>query len=257
MIFVLFSIPNVDATPYGKKILDSDSLFIQFGDDKKEFGNKVNPILERLEVKSNGSMISIHDPEFRIMGNSFTIKSITDEYGVIIFGINHNSSFNLRTILFVEDKIIKFNDHAELSNSTSQYASTIPETTQKPNNLHILIQSPKSVFNSQDFDFDIKSFDKSKYSGNDFQNFFGKIDNVEIIVVVKNPQGDTIETLNGITTYGVFRGKIHVPENLWPAGWYSIDISAHSDLGDVQKTISFYVMGQTPPKGNTCTTPPC
>ncbi|PIY90513.1 MAG: hypothetical protein COY74_01000, partial [Nitrosopumilales archaeon CG_4_10_14_0_8_um_filter_34_8] len=123
------------------------------------------------------------------------------------------------------------------------------------NNLHILVQNPLATFNARDFDFDIKAFDKLQYSGNDFQTFFGKIDGVKITAITKNPEGKILNSQTGITKYGIYEGKIYVPENLWPRGWYTIEISADGDIGSVQKTIEFYVAGQTPSHGGS--TPSC
>jgi hypothetical protein len=115
----------------------------------------------------------------------------------------------------------------------------------------MLVQNPQTTYNAKDFNFDVKIFDKSKYSGNDFQNFFGKIDGIRITAIIKNPEGKILDTQTGVTKYGIYNGKIYVPANLWSKGLYTIDISASGDIGEAQKIIKFYVAGKTPPKGGT------
>ena len=242
LAITISTIPAYGATFQGK-ILESDSVTIKFGTDVIDYKGNIMPLIEKVELKLNSDSILVKNPVFRMMGSSFVIKSFEDN--IIIYGINKGSSFNFHTLIFTDNNQIKINDNAQFST-----AEIIQEqTAQKTNNLHILVQSSLTTFNAQDFNFDIKAFDKLQYSGNNFQNFFGKIDGVKITAITKSPEGKVLNNQTGITKYGLYEGKIHVPANLWPSGWYAIEISADGDIGSVQKTIKFYVAGQTPPKG--------
>ena len=239
------------ATPFEGKILNSDSVFIQFGKDILDSSGFKIATIEKVEIKFNESSITVSNPQIRFMADSFVIKSFEDN--LVIYGFNHESSFNLRTIIFAGE-IIKFNDYSKLNSPEIKgFGRILPENETPLDNLHVLVQNPKTVFNTQNFTFDVKTFDKSQYFGNDFQNFFGKVNGVKIAAVIKDPEGNIKTTLNGVTEFGEYSGNIYIPENLWSKGWYSVEISAKSDLGEVEKTIEFYVAGQTPPSGgNPC-----
>lgn len=255
ILLVSISVIPSYATTFQGKLLESDSVKIKFGDDAIDYKGNVTPTIETVELKSNGDSILVKNPILRTIGNSFAIKSFEDS--TIIYGISKGSTFNLHTLIFVDGNMIKFNSNAEFP-TQEIINKAVPETTiQKTNNLNILVKNPQTTYNAKDFNFDVKTFDKSKYSGNDFQNFLGKVDGVEIVAVVKDPKGNILETQKGVTKYGIYQGKIYVPENIWSRGWYSIDISAKSELGQIQKTIEFYVIGEKTPMGDTCRVPPC
>lgn len=239
------------ATIFQEKLLESDSVKISFGDDVIDYNGSVKPTIETVELKSNVDSILVKNPFFRTMGNSFTIKSFEDS--TIIYGINKGSTFNLHTLIFVDGNTIKFNDVAKFSILEIIKEVTPEDTVQKTNNLNMRVQNPQTTYNGKYFNFDVKTFDKSKYSGGDFQNFLGKLDGVKITAVTKSTDDKILDTQIGITKYGIYEGKIYVPENLWGKGWYTIEISASSDIGNAQKTIEFYVAGQTAYKGgSTC-----
>lgn len=172
-----------------------------------------------------------------MLGNNFIIKSFEDS--TVVYGISEDSTFIFHTIIFVDGNIIKFNDSAKFSTSKLIKEVVPEETIQKTINLNMLVQNPQTTYNAKDFNFDVKIFDKSKYSGNDFQNFFGKIDGIRITAIIKNPEGKILDTQTGVTKYGIYNGKIYVPANLWSKGWYTIDISANGDIGEAQKSLSF------------------
>src|SRR3989338_3543814 len=249
LMISISAIPSY-ATTFQGKSLESNSVKIMFGDDRADYKGNVKSIIETVELKSNVGSILVQNPILRIIGNNFTIKSIED--GIVIYGINKGSTFNLHTMIFVDGNIVKFNDVAEFAVPEIIVVSP-EETLQKTNNINILVQNPQTTYNAKYFNFDVKTFDKSKYAGNDFQNFFVKIDGVKITAVTKNQDGKILDTQTGITKYGMYKGKIYVPENLWGKGWYTIEILASGDLGEAQKTIEFHVAGQTPQNGgNTC-----
>lgn len=243
LIISISVIPSY-ATTFQGKLLESDSVKISFDDDVVDSSGNVKPTIEMVELKSNTGSILVENPIFRTIGNSFVIKSFEDN--IVIYGINKGSTFNLHTLIFVNQNILKFKDVAKFSTPEIIKEAIPEETEQKTNNLNMLVQSPQITYNAKNFNFSVKTFDKSKYAGSDFQNFFGKIDGVKITTITKSPDNKILNTQTGITKYGIYEGTIYIPENLWIRGWYTIEISASGDIGEAQKTITFYVAGQTP-----------
>lgn len=257
MMLLSISIMPAFATQFDGKLMDSDTITIQFGDDAIDFRGNSHPVIESATLKANGSILQLPNPEIKLLGNSFVLKSINDDFASITYGINRGDSFQIKTLLFEGENLIKFQDTVTLQNKPSDVvgitSSNSTNIVSSTNNLHILTQAPSTVYNGADFLFDVKTYDKTKYSGNDFQNFYGKIDGINIVVVVKSPDGKVLDTQKGISKFGIYTGKVYVPENIWSAGWYSVEISADGDLGMDQKIINFYVLGTTANRGVACT----
>ena len=248
---ITISVSPSYSTTFQGKSLESDSVKIMFGKDRIDYYGNKTPTLEKVELKSNGSSILVENPILRMMGDSFVIKSFEDS--TIIYGFSQGSTFVLHTLIFADGNIIRFSDNVEFPTPEITQKVIPEETSPKINNLNMLVQNPQFTYNAEEFNFDIKTFDKSKYSGNDFQNFFGKVDGVKIVAITKSPEGKILNTQTGVTQYGIYNGKVYVPENLWSKGWYTLEISASGDIGESQKTIEFYVAGQTTPNGGkTC-----
>lgn len=252
-VLIAVSVMPVFASQYEGKIIDSNSLYIEFGKDAFDIHGEITPTINKAMIKSDGVSIPLYNPTFKERGSSFVLKSFEDDFNLITYGESKGDSFNLRTSMYAGNGLLKFNDVSDFKSTEAKpIIEQKTEDTQK-NNLHTLVQSPKTVFNGEQYHYDLKTFDKSKYSGNDFHNFNGKVDGVEVVAVVKDPDGKIIDTQNGVTKFGVYQGSVYIPENLWARGWYIIDISSNSELGQAENTIVFYVMGQTADKdGSIC-----
>jgi len=116
--------------------------------------------------------------------------------------------------------------------------------------IHFLLDQHERVYNKQDYKFFVKTFDKSIYAGNNFDNFQGKIDGVEIFAIITDPTGVKKADFSGITENGIYEGSINVPDNLWQRGWYTVDLIIEFEGQSQFAQLTFYVHGQTVPSDN-------
>ena len=113
--------------------------------------------------------------------------------------------------------------------------------------IHFLLDQHERVYNKQDYKFFVKTFDKSIYAGNNFDNFQGKIDGVTVFAIITDPNGDVKADFSGMTENGIYEGSVNVPENLWQRGWYTVDLVVEYDGQSQFEQLTFYVYGRTVP----------
>jgi len=128
---------------------------------------------------------------------------------------------------------------------TPQYSLVVNEKTE----FHYLLDQYDQVYNNSEYKLFIKTFDKSIYSGTDFQNFEGKISGAKISAMIIDPNGMIKTIFQGTVENGMFEGGIIVPENLWQRGWYIVDIIIEFEDEAYLEQLSFYVLGETKSSG--------
>jgi len=121
--------------------------------------------------------------------------------------------------------------------------------------LHYLIDQYDRVYNKADYKLFIKTFDKSIYSGDDFQNFQGKVSGAKVSGIILDSDGDVIENFEGYVENGVFEGSVYVEENIWERGWYTVDIMIEYEGKFYPVQTTFYVYGEVV-SGDGLTCPP-
>ena len=114
--------------------------------------------------------------------------------------------------------------------------------------IHFLLDQHDRIYNKQDYKFFVKTFDKSVYAGDNFDNFQGKISGVTVTAIITDPNGEIKADFSGITENGIYEGSVYVPENLWQRGWYTVDLVIEYQGQSQFKQLTFYVFGQTVPK---------
>lgn len=118
--------------------------------------------------------------------------------------------------------------------------------------LHYLLDQYERVFTRDQYKFFIKTFDKSIYSGTDFQQFNGLIDGAKISAIIADPDGEIKADVQGIVEHGVYEGAVYVPENLWQKGWYIVDLVIEYDGKFYHDQLTFYVFGNPAPTSSGC-----
>lgn len=116
---------------------------------------------------------------------------------------------------------------------------------------HYLLDQYDQVYNNAEYKLFIKTFDKSLYSGTDFQNFEGKISGANISAMIVDPNGEIKTTFVGTVENGMFEGGVIVPENLWQRGWYTVNIIIEFEDEFYLEDLSFYVLGEVKSDGGT------
>jgi len=115
--------------------------------------------------------------------------------------------------------------------------------------IHILLDQYERVYNKAEYKFFVKTFDSTMYSGNDFQNFEGKISGAKVSAIIIDPNGEIKTDFEGFVENGLFEGSVLVPENLWQRGWYTVDIIIEFEGKFYPQQLIFYVYGAPVPDG--------
>lgn len=127
---------------------------------------------------------------------------------------------------------------------------------QDKTDLHILTDQYERIFNKSEYKLFVKTFDKSIYSGNDFEQFQGKISGAKVSTIIIDPNGEIKADFEGFVEDGIYEASVYVPENLWQKGWYSVDMIIEFEDKFYPQQLSFYVFGTvTPDGGNSNVTP--
>ena len=116
--------------------------------------------------------------------------------------------------------------------------------------LHLLLEQYERVYTKTDYKFFVKTFDKSVYWGDNFQNFDGKISGAKVSTIIIDPNGEIKADIEGYVTHGLYEGTVYVPENLWQRGWYTADIVIEFEGKFYLEQLTFYVYGNPPPPGS-------
>ena len=232
----------------GSDSLNKSFLTLEFTNDFVQH-KKTIPQIKSGELIVFDQKIDLSQADIYYManGNAIVIKSLNHDLNVVMYArASTNLDYLINTYLITDGLFEKIQIEANFT-VNSEIISLTSITEDKPK-IHFLIDQYDRVYNKNNYKFFVKTFDKSIYSGNNFQNFQGKIDGVGISAIITDPNGDVKADFSGITEYGIYEGVVYVPENLWQRGWYTLDLVIEYDDKFQFEQLTFYVYGQTPPK---------
>ena len=260
---IMFVVPSY-ALNLENKILvsDDENLIIEFGANTVKFlltKTITTPNLEfgmiRL-IDQDILLVGVDDDvSVRILGKSIAIKSL--DVPLIIYARNigdNNYSVNLYTV--ENNKFIKQTFTATLETTLViegetlvQIGSEVIEEVVTEPLINVLTSHYTNVDEGDPFKFTVKTFDITKYDGDEWANFYGKLDGVSIHAEILGPENQTFKTVDGVTEHGVFEGTVMIRENLWPKGWYtlSLDVSYKGDT--FHDDLKFFVESKFVPGG--------
>jgi len=253
-LLLLFLIPQA----FAYNSLENEHLFaesgditldLQFGEDDMKYGlsrTVITNTLDDVTLKIYGDEIPMSDPQVKISstGKHFRVSSIPEE--IIMYGHFDEDNSDYKIKLYIAGSTY------EASTSFKQEQPEIIEPTNNvipttKTDLNILTDQYERVYNKSDYKFFVKTFDNSKYSGNDFQVFQGKVSGAKVSAIIIDPNGEVKSDLSGYVENGIYEGSVYVPENLWQRGWYTVDIVIEFEGKFYQEQLSFYVFGEPQP----------
>ena len=255
---IMFVVPSY-ALNLENKILvsDDENLIIEFGD------NTVKSLLTKTITTPNleFGIIQLIDQDIllegafddvsvTVLGKSIAIKSL--DVPMIIYARNvgdNNYSINLYTI---DDGFKKQTFTATLETISVIKSETVVQTELKTSIpvieevvteplINVLTAHYQNVDAGDPFVFVVKTFDINKYDGSDWANWYGVLDDVTVHAEVLGLANQVLETIDGVTENGVFEGRVMVPDNLWPEGWYTLSINASYKGDTFHDDLKFFV----------------
>ncbi len=247
----MFVIPSYALNLENKVLVsDDENLIIEFGKNtvRSLLAETITtPNLEFGIIKLIDQDILLEgasdDVSISVLGDSIAITSF--DVPVIIYARNvgdNNYSINLYT---VDDG---FKKQTFIATLETILVIEIEEVVTEPL-INVLTAHYQNVDEGDPFIFVVKTFDINKYDGNEWNNFYGKLDGVIIRAEILGLSNQVLETVDGVTENGVFEGSVMVPENLWPEGWYTLSINASYKGDTFHDDLKFFVQTKFVPGG--------
>jgi len=228
------------------------SLEIEFGEDSATQFNSKNDI-----AKVNAVSLMIYDmeiplsnPQVKIFdnGNNFRISSISD--GVMMYGHKNSELGNYKINLYLasDSGQEKFSVNTDIQRDDDKNIEKIVTIKEKSQYVPILKMTSSHDFRTfwnDVFNIDVQTFDGRHNSNPKESNFNGRIDGVDISVLLSLDE-TLITTLSGITANnGNWKGEYFFKENLSAPGEYDVDVIA-SYLGEtVSESSTMFVFPTT------------
>ncbi|NIM25794.1 MAG: hypothetical protein GTN35_05605 [Nitrososphaeria archaeon] len=216
-VFAVADIENqtVVAQSKGGEII----LSLEFGENQISRFNKMIPTFQSGSLIVGDSIIEIVDARAKFMGNSFVVhsddiliyaKSMGEQGFQInsyLLGGNQLDAIKLTSVSMDEEEIIAEND--------SQKIETI-----------VLVQQDIRTFWNDNYDIEIKVFDKAINPKPQFYQSFGAIENANIQVTLKDLEGNQLTQFTGQTnSRGFWEGDYFVLQNLVVGGTYLVEVN--------------------------------
>lgn len=195
-------------------------LFLEFGENLISKFERVIPTLHSGLLVMGDRIVEIESPRTKIMGNSFVVhseniliyaKGIGNEQFLInsyLLGSNHFDPIKLNTIPIESDT------PSEIKNKSL------------PIEMIVLVQQDIKTFWNDNYDIEIKVFDKSINPKPQFYQSLGAINQAKVDVTLKNIEGEELVQISGQTnSKGYWDGDYFVTQNLVSGGVYFVKVS--------------------------------
>lgn len=253
-LLLIFLVPQAFAT----NSLEDEHLFaqsatlsldLQFGQDDIKYGmskNFVTNTLEDITLKLYDDEIPLSDAEVKVSpsGEHFRIFSVTD--GIIIYGHYNEDLKNYKINIYFtgQNGMVKHtvNTAAELQDDkVIEKQAEEPKAKYIPDLIITTDHDFKTYWNDN-FDIEVRSYDKRSNANPELNPFDGKINDANVTAII-SIDGDTVATLSGTTQNGQWKGQHYFIENISSPGEYIVDVIV-SNLGKTASyTSSMFVIG--------------
>ncbi len=219
-------------------------LSLEFGENLISRFDRIIPTLQSGLLVLGDSIVEIKDARTKIMGNSFVVHS--ENILIYAYGIG-NEHYLINSYLLGSNQLdpIRLETVPTLEDTTG-----IKEDT-KPIEMIVLVQQNFKTFWKENYNIAIKVFDKDINQNPQFHQSFGAVNQAEIVVTLKEVDGEKSTKLTGQTnSKGFWNGSLFVDQNLIPGGKYIVEVDVtYLDSNNFQKFETFIVSDTRSSKG--------
>jgi hypothetical protein len=216
--------------------LASSSLVLQSGIISTGTNDYIISNDMKIREFSNGKILRVSGTT--IDGNSYFVyhRIIDDE-------------ITLRGKIFLNGKFVPLE-----FNKVSEHTAVESSITEQPR-LKILVQQTERVYWEKDYDITVRVFDAELNKSNNFNQNWGHLSNIDILVEITNTKNELLTSFKGETDHnGIFEDDFIVKTKTMK-GEYFVKIFAGTGNNQVTKTLSMFVLGDK--SGDGCDLPPC
>lgn len=215
-VFAVADIENqtVVAQSKGGEII----LSLEFGQNQISRFNKMIPTFQSGSLIVGDSIIEILDARAKFMGNSFVVHS--DD--ILIYARSMGEKgFQINSYLLGGNQL----GAIKLTSVSMEKDSIAENNTQKIETI-VLVQQDIRTFWNDNYDIEIKVFDKAINPKPKFYQSFGAIENANIQVTLKDLEGNQLTKFTGQTnSRGFWEDDYFVLQNLVVGGTYLVEVN--------------------------------
>ncbi|MDH3277326.1 MAG: hypothetical protein OEL77_02120 [Nitrosopumilus sp.] len=194
-------------------------LFLDFGENIISKFNRIIPTLQSGMLVIGDQIIEIENARTKIMGNSFVVHS----ENILIYAKGlENNKFLINSYLIGSNQL----DAIQLATTPIEPdVSSEIKSNLIPIEMIVLVQQDIRTFWNENYDIEVKVFDKSINPKPQFFQSLGAINQAEIDVKLSDIEGIELAHLTGKTnSKGFWEGNYFVRQNLVSGGKYSVEV---------------------------------
>ena len=253
LILLIPLMPNSDAkiNLEGMSLLSEDgSLVIDFGENTLEqrlSKIKTIPTLEFgiVQTVSQHYFLDFSDNlSVKVYGNSIVVKSFDQQ--IFIYAQNIGSNNYLINAYTIDNGFKKQSFRGTLEPISgpetleSEIIGTLPE-------MNLLVKHTERLYWKESYFISARVFDAELNRFNEFDQNWGYITGIDILVEIFNGDDELLTSLSGQTgNTGYYEAEYYVIDNLNPRGAYTVNVTADNGQVELTKTFPLHILGQRP-----------
>jgi len=209
-----------------------------------------SPILESgiISTKNNDYIIS-NDFDIRqfFYGKILRISGTTiDGNFYYVYHKIIDDEIFLKGKIFLDGKFVPLEFNKEPEQVTKESSMPLEQPEMK-----ILVKQTERVYWKQNFDITIRVFNAELNRLNDFDQNWGYIPGIDILVEIFNEDDELLTSLSGQTgNTGYYDAEYYIVENLISRGDYIVNVTADNGQVQLTKTLPLYIFGERPDGGS-------
>jgi len=233
----VFGVPDIENKHIIAESKDGDIvLSLEFGENLISRFDRIIPTLQSGLLVVGDSIVEIENAKTKIMGNSFVVHS----ENILIYAKGIGDENYLINSYFLGNNQL---DPIRLETVPTQDTTSGIKDDSIPLEMIVLVQQDIKTFWNDNYDIEIKVFDKAINPNPKFYQSLGAINQAMIDVTLKDLDGEKLTQLTGETnSKGFWNGDFFISQNLVPGGTYLVEVDVtYLDSNNFQQFETFIV----------------
>jgi len=157
-----------------------------------------------------------------------------------------DDEISLRGKIFLDGKFVPL-EFNKISGQVAEESSTSAEQPE----MKILVQQSERIYWEKSYGITIRVFDAELNKFDDFNQNWGHLSDVDVLVEITNPENEPLTSFKGKTdSNGTFEAGFLVFHKTMK-GEYAVKISVGSENNQATKTLSMFILGDLSDSGST------